>query len=258
MKRIIALVLTILMICGSSTVMAGSDPTIDVSSATTKSGESVDVTISMKNNPGIITMRLYVNYDNSIMELTGFKDHSLIPGKVHTESELGIFPYCLYWDNGSASSNYTANGDLITLTFKLKENVEDGDYPIVVTYNNEEWDIFNYDFEPIEFKINNGNITVNNITKPQLDVTNITFVNDTTTFNLKLLSPDDLDGIVIVATYDENTNRLCNVRIIEDISANMEDVKIDNEGGTRLQVMWWDSLETLRPISEAYKTDLTK
>lgn len=246
------------MICGSSMVIASSDPMINVSSAITKSGESVDVTISMQNNPGIITMRLYVDYDNSIMELTGFKDHSLIPGKVHTETELNIFPYCLYWDNGSASSNYTANGDLITLTFKLKENVEDGNYPVVVTYNYEEWDIFNYDFEPIEFKINNGNITVNNIAKPQLDVANIVFVNDTTTFNLKLRSPDELNGIVIVATYDENTNRLCNVRIIENISANMEDVKIDNEGGIRLRVMWWDSLETLRPISESYETSLNE
>ena len=49
--------------------LAAGDPTIEVASVEAKAGETVKVTISLKNNPGITLMKLLLDYDESKLEL---------------------------------------------------------------------------------------------------------------------------------------------------------------------------------------------
>ena len=256
MKKTIVLILTFILLFTSSIVMADAEPAINVSKTVVKPGESTKVTISMENNPGIVTMRLHVNYDNSVMELTGIEDHGLLPGKMHNESDFRIFPYCIYWDNGSASSNYIVDGDLITLTFSVKKDAPEGEYPIAVSYNNDDWDIFNYDFETVDFEVNSGSVTISNTIKPQINVSNVNAANGKTTFDLALTPQDEYNGVIVVATYENNKSKLCNVGTIYDISANMTNLEILNKGGTLLQIMWWNDFNTFTPIAKAVTINL--
>ena len=74
MKRFLTLLLACTMLLGTftfSSVTAASDPTFSVTDAQGKLGDEISVDINISNNPGIIALRLNIQYDSSVLELTG-------------------------------------------------------------------------------------------------------------------------------------------------------------------------------------------
>ena len=72
-KTIMALILVLSLLSGSSviaTVGAGI-PAIVVSSAEAAPGETVDVSVSLENNPGINSFTLGISYDTTRLSLNG-------------------------------------------------------------------------------------------------------------------------------------------------------------------------------------------
>ena len=143
-----------------STPVPSDAPQIVVESKTTSAGSTVAVNISIANNPGIVSMTLHVNFD-SRLELVSVQDTGLLPGKVH--STVMLNPYTLAWENDSATQNYTVNGTLVTLTFNVPENLEEGDYAVSVSYDSEGYEIYNFNAEPVDFAVVNGKISVTDI-----------------------------------------------------------------------------------------------
>lgn len=134
----------------------GSEPTIVVDSVTAEPGETVTVCVSLENNPGIVSMMLTVDFDQAL-ELIGRTDTGLLPGQVHSPNLNN--PYTLCWVNDTATTNYTVNGAIVELTFKLSENAEPGTYPITISYDLDNYDIYNCDVELVEFEVVNGGVT---------------------------------------------------------------------------------------------------
>ena len=228
-------------------VRENTNAVITVSDVKGQAGKTVDVTVSVENNPGLVNMRLDVNYDKDIMTLTKVSDTGLLPGEVHG-NELSEVPYCLYWDNGTSKTDYTVNGDLVTLTFTLKENVAEGNYPINVSYNYNEPDIINTLLKPVGFDIDNGEIEVVEVIKPQMAVSDIT-VGEKTSFTLQLLSPDEISGFIVVATYDKGTYGLCKIEKYDAMS--QRDFSLDTKNGEFVKIMWWGSFENLKPVADS-------
>ena len=137
-----------------STPVPSDAPQIVVGSKTTMAGNTVTVDVSLKNNPGIISMMLHLSYDDALT-LINIGDTGLFPGRVH-----GDVTDVLFWDYGTSSQNFTGNGVIATLTFTLSEEAEPGEYHICLSYDNAEGDIINIDFEPVEFAVQNGAVTV--------------------------------------------------------------------------------------------------
>ena len=136
--------------------MAGeNDPLIVVESKTVRAGNTVAVNISIKNNPGIASLKMKVAFgaDLTLTEVVYNNDmggNSQLPQKLTT-------PVTLNWYNGAANTN----GDIIyaTLFFAVSENAESGtDAAITVTYNPE--DVYNIDEEDICFAVQNGNVHI--------------------------------------------------------------------------------------------------
>ena len=144
------------------TVLSENSPTITVGNARGKAGATVDVTLSLANNPGIVSMLLNVGYDSDALTLTSVTDAGVLGSQSHSNNLLNN-PYVLYWNNGSATENYVVNDKIVTLSFTIKEGAEEKDYPITVTYDKSTDAIFNVDFEPIDFAVVNGKITVINV-----------------------------------------------------------------------------------------------
>ena len=138
------------------TEIKGSEPTIVVDSVTAEPGETVTVCVSLENNPGIVSMMLTVDFDEAL-ELIGRTDTGLLPSQVHSPNLNN--PYTLCWVNDTATTNYTVNGSLVELTFKLSEDAEPGTYPITITYDLDNYDIYNCDVELVEFAVVNGGVT---------------------------------------------------------------------------------------------------
>ena len=143
-----------------STPVPSDAPQIVVESKTTSAGSTVAVNISIANNPGIVSMTLHVNFD-SRLELVSVQDTGLLPGQVHPT--VMINPYTLVWANDSATQNYTVNGTIATLNFNVPENLEEGDYAISVSYDNDEYEIYDCNAETIDFAVVNGKISVTDI-----------------------------------------------------------------------------------------------
>lgn len=256
MRKIIVLLLTILMTFNAISVFASNEPAITVSTVEAKAGDTVDITVSISNNPGIAVMRLDVNYNKDVMTLTTVTDKGLLGVKNHS-NDLTLSPYCLYWPNDTATSDYAGNGEAVTLTFKLNENIADGFYPISISYDYDNYDIYNVALDPIMFETISGGVTVasNVITKAAMNLENYV-KGDTTTFTLNLVSPDSISGKVLVATYCDNKSRMNDVDIYDAISS--RDISVSTKGMDTLKIFWWDGLSTLCPITEAIEIDLTK
>ena len=64
------------------------------------------------------------------------------------------------WANDTLSENITFNGGLVTLVFEISNNAEIGDYPIEISYNYDNYDIYNMNAEKVKFYTVDGNISI--------------------------------------------------------------------------------------------------
>ena len=133
-------------------------PQIVVGGKTTTARSTVDVTISLKNNPGIVGMNLDVSFDSSVLTLKKVTDGGILGTNTH-KPELKS-PYTLSWSNDTLTQNITANGTIATLTFTVSDDAAVGTYPIVVSYDYNDYDIYNKDLEAVEFAIVDASVTV--------------------------------------------------------------------------------------------------
>ena len=84
-------------------------------------GEEFSVNISLKDNPGIIGLRLCIKYDSQYLTLVGAEDKGLLGNHQFTDTYAN--PYFLLWNNGEASDNFMGDGVVATLKFRAKEDV---------------------------------------------------------------------------------------------------------------------------------------
>ena len=135
------------------------DPAIVASNAEGKVGETVDVTISLENNPGLVSMTLTVNYDSDYLKLVTVTDSGLLSGKTH-KPELKS-PYTLAWANDTATENIMVEGVLVTLSFEILDSAVAGEsYAIDVSYDIDNWDIYDCNGEVVELAVVGGSVTV--------------------------------------------------------------------------------------------------
>ena len=133
-------------------------PKILASSSVGGLGSRVNVTISIADNPGIVSATLTVKYDTNVLTLIEVKDLGNLGTQVH-KPQL-VSPYTLAWANDTLSENITFNGGLVTLVFEISNNAEIGDYPIEISYNYDNYDIYNMNAEKVKFYTVDGNISI--------------------------------------------------------------------------------------------------
>ena len=140
-------------------VVAANAPMIIGSDVTGSVGETVDVTISLKDNPGLVSMTLTITYDSDKLELVSVTDSGILPGKTH-KPELET-PYTLVWANDTATENIMIEGAIVTLSFKILNAAVVGEsYPVGIFYDLNNWDIYNCNTEVVEFDIKCGSVNI--------------------------------------------------------------------------------------------------
>lgn len=122
-----------------------------------KAGESVTMTVSLENNPGITVMVLNLDYDKDALTLENVQDESLLKGASFvTSPSYASHPYRVIWMIGT--SNVAKDGKLLTLTFHVNDNAQPGNYEIAISYEKD--DIYDASLKNVEFQINNAVINV--------------------------------------------------------------------------------------------------
>ena len=130
-------------------------PQFVISSQTAYRGSAVEITVKVKNNPGIASIILPVEFDSNVFTLTNVIYNIEIGGQNVPPQNMNS-PVVLYWINGFAD----AEGDflLATLQFNVKSDAPLGDYDITLSYNPN--DIYDISETNIPFEIVNGKITI--------------------------------------------------------------------------------------------------
>ena len=147
-------------------------PEIVVESKTAAAGSTVDVKISLKNNPGIASMKLTVEYDDGLTlkapvayDIYPEEADPEMPQVIQPADSGGASPIILNWISPLAN----IEGDVIyaTLTFEVAAEAE-GEQNITVTYNPN--DIYNLAEENIGFAVTNGKITIGELSYIRGDI----------------------------------------------------------------------------------------
>ncbi|MBQ6118819.1 MAG: leucine-rich repeat protein, partial [Clostridia bacterium] len=123
-------------------------PTVTVGAVTARAGEEIEVPVSIANNPGINTFSFGLDYDTARLQL---KDVTIDPalGGQFTFKEKAVWL-------SAADTGY--NGTILTLTFTVAADAQEGDIPVAVTYR--PGDIANLKEEDVSFQLMAGKISV--------------------------------------------------------------------------------------------------
>ena len=157
MKRILALGLALLLVLGVLPVVSlaqSQSPAFVLTGAKGQQGGTVQVTLSTQNNPGIVSLKVKVAYDSSVLLLTA------VDGKDFADVTFGPLtknPVTVNWLN-SIEPNNTTNGVIAVLTFTVLETAPNRDTAVTATYNPN--DVFDANENNVAFDVVNGVVTV--------------------------------------------------------------------------------------------------
>ena len=171
MKKIISVFLA-LLVCFSLPIssFAAGEPTFEVSSASAAVGDTVNVNITIKNNPGIASAKLAVSFDGQL-KLEKIDYGKKLSGGA--EPQKLISPVTLNWI--SYTSELKDDAVFATLTFTVLKDAKEGEHKIELSYNPE--DVYNKAEKNVNFKTVAGVITVSGSEKEASSVA----ASDTTT-----------------------------------------------------------------------------
>lgn len=133
-------------------------PKISIDSKRGVAGNRVSVNVSIANNPGIASATLRVKFNTDVLTLVEVNDLGKLGTQVH-KPQLGS-PYTLTWANDTINNNIIYNGDVATLVFEIADDAEVGNYPIELSYDYDNYDIYNVDAQKVMFHTINGSISV--------------------------------------------------------------------------------------------------
>ena len=150
-KRTISAVLVIVLAIAAMTMsaVAVGAPTISVGAASGNPGDTVTVTLSIENNPGVCAMILTPTYDTAALRLDGAKLSDDFDGMLECVNKI-------VWIHSGGHSQNT--GTFLTLTFTVLDSARAGDSKISLTYSN--GDICNWDEKYVDFEIVSGKIEI--------------------------------------------------------------------------------------------------
>ena len=156
--KLLSLVLAIVITAGiiPSAVMAAELPmTIAVSEAKGIPGSDVSVTIALKNNPGISSVKLNVAFDD-ILTLNSVEYNAELGGQSLPPQKTAS-PVTLTWV--SPFADYGNDAVFATLNFTVSDTAEPGSSAnVTVTFNPD--DIYNMSEQNINCSVTNGKVTV--------------------------------------------------------------------------------------------------
>lgn len=134
------------VVAGGVNVFDPTAPVINVSTVYGLPGDTVTVSVSLANNPGIMAAAIKAVYDDSVLELVSVDLNTTnFNGQFQTGAKI-------VW---AGSADNATNGEFITLTFKVLDGAE-GSTVVSIAYD--EGDICNEAEEDVIFAVMPGSV----------------------------------------------------------------------------------------------------
>ena len=134
-------------------------PTLIVGKASAAPGDEVQIAVDLKCNPGILGMTLTLYYDEIKCSLQSAENGSAFKNVLDltTSKTLGNGARFV-WDGIEISEDDIKDGEILILTFKTKDNADEGICPITLKYF--ENDILDNNLVTVSPYIKNGEIII--------------------------------------------------------------------------------------------------
>lgn len=140
-----------------------------VSSVTGDTGDTVDVTISITENPGLVSALLKVKYGEGLT-LTKVTNGSVFTAEngfttAHSDAadDLANNPYTLSWEGDLLREDFTGTGDIVTLSFKIPDDAElneENPTAYAITVETADSELVNTDLAVVPSTAEAGSVTV--------------------------------------------------------------------------------------------------
>ena len=154
MKRIVSLTLALVLVFSCVTgisAASGTAPVMTVGRTSATQGETVELAVTLRNNPGISSAIMKIDYDETRLTLADATIGEKFSSGAYTNINL---PYVTFVRAGDVKGDEI----LLVLSFAVKEEAKAGDAYVTILY--EEGDITNYDEEDVNFEVVPGAVTV--------------------------------------------------------------------------------------------------
>ena len=138
-------------------VSASNAPTLTVGTINAHGGETVEIPVTVSNNPGFNAFTFSFLFDETALSLDSVTLNSAVGGQLY-------FTKRAVW---VGSNDYTGNGVILTLRFTVADNAS-GTYEIGISYK--QGDVCNYNEEDVNFTLVSGSINVESAAIYQGDV----------------------------------------------------------------------------------------
>lgn len=167
MKKFISLILAaaLMLTLIANTAFAADSMQIIAGNVSVEEGtKTVEVDITIPNNPGIATVNFNIDYDGSVMKLK-----KVTKGEIFTEDvncNVNAKPASLLLYTGAG--NKEKSGVLATLTFEIKDGTPAGKYDIVLS-EKAGGGVLDIDENKVPYEFVNGSVTVTE--EPKKDIT---------------------------------------------------------------------------------------
>ena len=164
--------------CGAKDPAYEAGAVIEAGSLTTYPGDTIKVPISVRNNPGISSIKLTVTYDPAVLGYKGCTFNEAltsIAGSQTVVNDTQSGRVVLSWVVANAA--YTdAKGDIAVLGFEVKSVAENTSSPVSISYEPES--TFDNNLVDQKFLIKNGTVQVNMIRPGDINGDGTVNVND--------------------------------------------------------------------------------
>lgn len=164
--------------CGAKDPAYQINAVIEAGSLTTYPGDTIKVPISVRNNPGISSIKLTVTYDPAVLGYKGCTFNEAltsIAGSQTVVNDTQSGRVVLSWVVANAA--YTdAKGDIAVLDFEVKSVAENTSSPVSISYEPES--TFDNNLVDQKFLIKNGTVQVNMIRPGDINGDGTVNVND--------------------------------------------------------------------------------
>ena len=139
-------------VCGfteSRTAVPEDAQAMIVSSGEAVPGETVSLSVSLKNNPGICAFSVSIDYDSGALSLIDVIPNGSLGGQFNFGKKAAWISF----------GDYKNDGELMTLTFAVSASAKsDVEYPVSISY--ESGDISNFNEDDVDFSVVAGSVKV--------------------------------------------------------------------------------------------------
>ncbi len=235
--------LPVSIFASEATATADDTMKLSVASTTGLPGNEVKVTISLTNNPGIMSLKFDVKYDE-VLTLTNVEFSSEFGGYVTAETPYKN-PQILSF---MSSSEVSADGTFATLTFKISEDAEDN-YAAIISVTYDPDDVFDSNLDNVDMAVVNGGVMIYHGIPGDIDSNGSTNLKDAILLFRHIAGGDiDVDSAALDVNGDNKINNKDAVTLLKYVTG-WPDIQIFRGEICTHELVHYDRVEATCPDS---------